>query len=56
MMLSRARNIPIQFFLVIFSLNKSIPAKVESVTIDTLLIAKIPELSKISLCNVLTKK
>ena len=56
MILSIARNIPIQLSLISFSLNKSIPVKVERVTIATLLIAKIPELSRISLRKVLTKK
>jgi hypothetical protein len=51
-----AKPIPIQFFLISFSLNRKIPAKVDSVTMETLLIAKIPELSKMSLRNVFTKK
>jgi hypothetical protein len=40
-----ASAIPTQFFLISFSLKIKIPAKVDSATMETLLIAKIPELS-----------
>jgi len=55
-MLITAKVMPIQFFTESCSLKKTIPNKVEIMTMPTLFIVKIPELSNKSLLSALTKK